>query len=117
MKNILRITFIVFTIILNMNTATAENTVLHETFQVEPDFELMIGHEFYKGVKIKGVKVKLVEISKDTNIKSGKIISEEPTSFSVVIELTDMKGRKIELYGARPLGDGDYQYIINDGKN
>ena len=114
MKNVFVLISALFLVNFCANVVMAEDTILHTTFQIEPDMELMISHEFYKGVKIKGVRIKQVEVSKDTYIKDGKIIEGEPNSFDIVVELTDMKGRKIELFGVRPLGLGDYQYKITE---
>ena len=97
---------------IDKNTPKKQDLVLHETFQVNPDMEMLISHEFYKGIKIKGVRIKQVEIYNDTTIKDGKAITGDPNRISFVIELMDMKGKTIEVYGSRPLQEGDYTYIV-----
>ncbi len=94
------------------NATTKPDLVMHETFQLNPDVEMLVSHEFYKGIKIKGIRIKQVEIHNDTAITKGNVVKGEPNRISFVIELTDMKGKIIEIYGSKTLGEGDYTYII-----
>lgn len=111
MKKVLTI---LFALIFCTGGAFAEDCVIRDNFQINVDSELMIGHEYYKGIKIKGIKIKQVEIKKDTYIKDGKIIEGEPNFIYIVVEITDMKGKKTILWGGKSLMLGDYRHIIED---
>ena len=52
----------------------AQDTVIHETLQINPNIEMLMGHEYYNGIHVKSIKVKQVEVEKDNYIKNGKII-------------------------------------------
>ncbi len=112
MKKIIIIIGILFTMT-NMTQANQE-IIVHENFIITPDMEMLIDHSFYEGVKIKSIKIKQVEIEHDTIIKNGKVNEGEPNSISVLIEITDMKGNKNEIFGSRPLEVGDYKFIIEE---
>lgn len=113
MKTKLYILFILLTI--NILPTMADNPiVIDNTFEINPDFELLTCHEWEKGIKIKGVKVKQIQILNRTIIKNPEIKEGPPNYMYVVIELTDMQGEKIELFGGRPLNYGDFVYRIKD---
>lgn len=101
--------------IINILPTMADNPIVMDTtFEINPDFELLTCHEWEKGVKIKGVKVKQIQILNRTIIENHEIKEGPPNYLYIVIELTDMKGEKIELFGARPLDYGDFVYSIKD---
>lgn len=75
---------------------------------------MLISHEYYNGIKIKGIMVKQIEIKKDTYLKNGEIIEGDPNYIYVVIEITDMQGNKTEILGGKPLSVGDYVYKMQD---
>lgn len=99
--------------ILTVQTKT-KNKLAHETLQINPDIELLMAHEFYKGIKIKSIRIKQIEIEKDTKIKNKQVIEGEPKQFSAIIEITDMKGNVTELFGTRPLSIGDYVFKVQE---
>lgn len=92
--------------------AFAKDLTMHNTLQINTDSELLLSHEYYKGIKIKSIKIKQIEINNDSYITNGKVIEGNPNSFSIVVEITDMKGNKTELYGCRSLSQGDYTYFV-----
>ncbi len=108
-------TFLIFLIILlNCSAQASQDTVIHETLQINPNIEILMSHEYYNGIKVKSIKVKQVEIEKDNYIKNGEIIEGEPNCFAIIIEITDMKGNTIELLGISPLSQGDYAFKIKE---
>lgn len=110
MKNFITILFL---LIFCTGGAFAKDFTTHETLQIDSDMELLISHEFYKGIKVKSIKIKQINISKDTMIFNGQIKEGDPKSMSVVVEIEDMKGNKTELYGYRSLSVGDFTYFVN----
>ncbi len=92
--------------------AFAKDLTVHNTLRIDTDSELLLSHEYYKGIKIKSIKIKQIEITHDSYITNGKVIEGDPNSFSIVVEITDMKGNKTELYGHHSLSYGDYTYIV-----
>ena len=92
--------------------AFAKDLTMHNTLQINTDSELLLSHEYYKGIKIKSIKIKQIEINHDSYITNGKVIEGDPNAFSIVVEITDMKGNKTELYGRRSLSHGDYTYFV-----
>ena len=99
-------------LILTTTQAKTKNRLIHEMLQINPDIELLMTHEFYKGIKVKSIKIKQIEIEKDTEIKNKQAIEGEPNQFSVIVEITDMKGNITELFGTRSLTVGDYVFKI-----
>ncbi len=93
-----------------------QEKILHETLTVMPNIEMLIDHSFHDGVKVKGIRIKQVEIQHDTVIKNGEINQGDPNSIYIVIEITDMKGNKSEIIGGRPLAIGDYEFTIEHDK-
>ena len=91
----------------------AKDLTIHHTLQINTDSELLMSHEYYKGIKVKSIKIKQVEINNDSYITNGKVIEDDPNSISVVVEITDVKGNKTELYGFRSLSKGDYTYFVS----
>ena len=56
-------TFLIFLIILlNCSAQASQDTVIHETLQINPNIEILMSHEYYNGIKVKSIKVKQVEI-------------------------------------------------------
>ena len=107
-----RIIIILLALIFCTGGAFAKDLTMHNTLQINTDSELLLSHEYYKGIKIKSIKIKQIEINNDSYITNGKIIEGDPNSFSIVVEITDMKGNKTELYGRRNLSHGDYTYFV-----
>ena len=91
----------------------AKDLKVHHTLQINTDSELLMNHEYYKGIKIKSIKIKQIEINNDSIITNGEVIEGDPNSFSIVVEITDIKGNKTELYGHRSLSHGDYTYFVS----
>lgn len=94
--------------------AQAQDTIIHETLQINPNIEMLMSHEYYNGIKVKSIKIKQVEVEKDNFIKNGEIIGGEPNCFAIIIEITDIKGNTIELLGISPLSQGDYAFKIKE---
>lgn len=92
----------------------AQDIVIHETLQINPNIEMLMGHEYYNGIHVKSIKVKQVEVEKDNYIKNGEIIEGEPNCFAIIIEMTDIKGNTTELLGIQPLYQGDYAFKIKE---
>lgn len=113
MKNYI-LSFIIVFIFMSQSVQAQQDITIHETFEVNPDMEMLISHEYYNGIKIKGIKIKQVEIKKDTYIKNGEIIEGEPNYIYVLIEITDMLGNKTEIFGGKTLSVGDYAYKLQD---
>ena len=90
-----------------ISQSKAQNAVIHETLQINPNIEMLMGGEYYNGIK-----VKQVEVEKNNYIKNGEVIEGEPNCCAIIIEITDMKGNTIELLGISPLSQGDYAFKI-----
>lgn len=101
-------------LILNTAQVKTKDAVIHETLQINPNIEMLMSHEYYKGIKVKSIKIKQVEIKKDNYVKNGTPIEGEPNCISVIVEITDMKGNSIELLGISPLSQGDYAFKIKE---
>ena len=108
-----RIIIILFALIFCTGGAFAKDIITHGTLQIDSDMELLLSHEYYKGIKVKSIKIKQVNISKDTMIFDGQIMPGDPKNISVIVEIEDMKGNKTELYGYRSLSVGDFTYFVN----
>ena len=108
-----RIIIILFALIFCSGGAIAKDIITHGTLQIDSDMELLLSHEYYKGIKVKSIKIKQVNISKDTMIFDGQIMPGDPKNISVIVEIEDMKGNKTELYGYRSLSVGDFTYFVN----
>ena len=108
-----RIIIILFALIFCTGGAIAKDIITHGTLQIDSDMELLLSHEYYKGIKVKSIKIKQVNISKDTMIFDGQIMPGDPQNISVIVEIEDMKGNKTELYGYRSLSVGDFTYFVN----
>ena len=108
-----RIIIILFALIFCTGGAIAKDIITHGTLQIDSDMELLLSHEYYKGIKVKSIKIKQVNISKDTMIFDGQIMPGDQKNISVIIEIEDMKGNKTELYGYRSLSVGDFTYFVN----
>ena len=107
--------FFIFIILMFQHTkAQAQDTVIHETLQINPNIEMLMSHEYYNGIKVRSIKVKQVEIEKGNYIKNGEIIEGEPNCFAIIIEITDMNGKTIELLGMSSLSQGDYAFKIKE---
>ncbi len=107
--------FFIFIILMFQHTkAQAQDTVIHETLQINPNIEMLMNHEYYNGIKVRSIKVKQVEIEKGNYIKNGEIIESEPNCFAIIIEITDMNGKTIELLGMSSLSQGDYAFRIKE---
>lgn len=101
-------------LILTNSQAKTNDTVIHTTLEINPNIEMLMSHEYYKGIKVKSIKIKQVEIKKDNYVKSGTPIEGEPNCISVIIEITDIKGNTIELLGMQSLSQGDYTFKIEE---
>lgn len=108
-----RIIIILFALIFCTGGAIAKDIITHGTLQIDSDMELLLSHEYYKGIKVKSIKIKQVNISKDTMIFDGQIMPGDPKNISVIVEIEDMKGNKTELYGYRSLSVGDFTYFVD----
>ena len=108
-----RIIIILLALICCTGGAIAKDIITHGTLQIDSDMELLLSHEYYKGIKVKSIKIKQVNISKDTMIFDGQIMPGDPKNISVIVEIEDMKGNKTELYGYRSLSVGDFTYFVN----
>ena len=108
-----RIIIILLAIIFCTGGAFAKDIITHGTLQIDSDMELLLSHEYYKGIKVKSIKIKQVNISKDTMIFDGQVMPGDPQNISVIVEIEDMKGNKTELYGYRSLSVGDFTYFVN----
>lgn len=108
-----RIIIILFALIFCTGGAIAKDIITHGTLQIDSDMELLLSHEYYKGIKVKSIKIKQVNISKDTMIFDGQIMPGDQKNISVIVEIEDMKGNKTELYGYRSLSVGDFTYFVN----
>ena len=108
-------TFLIFLIILlNCSAQASQDAVIHETLQINPNIEMLMSHEYYKGIKVKSIKIKQVEIKKDNYIKNSEVIEGEPNYISVIVEITDMKGNTTEIFGMCTLSYGNYVYKIKE---
>lgn len=114
MKKIKSTFLISLIILLNCSAQASQDTVIHETLQINPNIEMLMSHEYYNGIKVKSIKIKQVEVEKDNFIKNGEIIEGEPNCFAIIIEITDIKGNAIELLGISPLSQGDYAFKIKE---
>ena len=114
MKKIKSTFLISLIILLNCSAQASQDTVIHETLQINPNIEMLMSHEYYNGIKVKSIKIKQVEVEKDNFIKNGEIIEGEPNCFAIIIEITDIKGNTIELLGISPLSQGDYAFKIKE---
>lgn len=108
-----RIIIILLAIIFCTGGAFAKDIITHGTLQIDSDMELLLSHEYYKGIKVKSIKIKQVNISKDTMIFDGQVMPGDPKNISVIVEIEDMKSNKTELYGYRSLSVGDFTYFVN----
>ena len=107
--------FFIFIIFLFQHTKVqAQDTVIHETLQINPNIEMLMGHEYYNGIQVKSIKVKQVEVEEDNYIRNGEVIEGEPNCFAIIIEIIDMKGNTTELLGIQPLSQGDYTFKIKE---
>ena len=104
---------ILFALIFCTEGAFAKDLTMHNTLRIDTDSELLLSHEYNKGIKIKSIKIKQIEINNDSYITNGEVLEDDPNSFSIVVEITDMKGNKTELYGYRSLSVGDFTYFVN----
>lgn len=100
--------------ILTTPQAKTKDTVIHTTLEINPNIEMLMSHEYYKGIKVKSIKIKQVEVKKDNYIKNNEVLEGEPNCISVIIEITDMKGNTIELLGMQSLSQGDYTFRIKE---
>lgn len=91
-----------------------QKVTIHEAFEVNPDLEMLISHEYYNGIKIKSIKIKQIEIKKNIYIKNREITGDEPNQIDVVLEITDTHGNRTEIFGTKPLAIGDYTYKFQD---
>ncbi len=108
-------TFLIFLIILlNCSAQASQDAVIHETLQINPNIEMLMAHEYYKGIKVKSIKIKQVEIKKDNYIINSEVIEGEPNCMVIIVEITDMKGNTIELLGMQSLSKGDYTFKIEE---
>lgn len=114
MKKIKSTFLISLIILLNCSAQASQDTVIHETLQINPNIEMLMSHEYYNGTKVKSIKIKQVEVEKDNYIKNGEIIEGEPNCFAIIIEITDMNGKTIELLGMQSLSQGDYTFRIKE---
>ena len=55
-----------------ISQSKAQNAVIHETLQINPNIEMLMGGEYYNGIKVKSIKVKQVEVEKNNYIKNGE---------------------------------------------
>lgn len=106
--------FICIIFIFQHTKVQAQDAVIHETLQINPNIEMLMGHEYYNGIQVKSIKVKQVEVEKDNYIENGEVIEGEPNCFAIIIEITDMKGKTIELLGILPLSQGDYAFKLKE---
>lgn len=111
MKNYI-LAFLCFAFI--FQSAQANTDTIHETLEIKPNIEMLMAHEYYKGIKVKSIKIKQVEIKKDNYIRNSEVIEVEPNCVSVIVEITDMKGNTIELLGMQSLSKGDYTFKIEE---
>ncbi len=111
MKNIIIAIIILLSCV---NCIFAQDTVIHSTLEINPNIELLMSHEYYKGIKVKSIKIKQVEVKKDDYIRNGKVIEGEPNCVSVIVEITDMKRNIIELLGMQSLSKRDYTFKIKE---
>ncbi len=89
--------------------------VIEEALEINPNIEMLVDHSFQGGVKVKSIKIKQVEIMRDTTVVvHGDITEGEPKGIGIIIEITDMKGNTSELFGYQPLQMGDYTFRIKD---
>ena len=101
-------------LILTTPQAKTKDTVIHTTLEINPNIEMLMSHEYYKGIKVKSIKIKQVDIKKDNYVKNGTPIEGEPNCISVIVEITDMNGKTIELLGMSSLSQGDYAFKIKE---
>ena len=101
MKKVLTILFL---LIFCTGGTFAKDVTIHDT---------LLSHEYYKGIKVKSIKIKQISIEKDTMIFNGQIKEGDPKNISIVVEIEDMKGNKTELFGYRSLSVGDFIYFVS----
>lgn len=101
-------------LILNAPQTKTRDKTMHETLQINSNIEMLMSHEYYKGIKIKSIKIKQVEVKKDNYIRNSEVIEGEPNCVSVIVEMTDMKGNTTEIFGMQTLSYGDYVYKIKE---
>ena len=77
MKKIKSTFLISLIILLNCSAEASQDTVIHETLQINPNIEMLMSHEYQKGIKVKSIKIKQVEIKKDNYVKNGTPIERE----------------------------------------
>ncbi len=111
MKNYI-LAFLCFTFI--FQSAQANTDTIHETLEIKPNIEMLMSHEYYKGIKVKSIKIKQIEIEKDNYIKNGSIIEGEPNCMAIIVEITDMRGNTTEIFGMQTLSYGDYIFKIKE---
>lgn len=44
--------------------AQAQDTVIHETLQINPNIEMLMSHEYYNGIKVKSIKSNRLKLRK-----------------------------------------------------
>jgi len=101
-------------LILTNPQVKTKDAVIHSTLEINPNIELLMAHEYYKGIKVKSIKIKQVEIKKDNYIINSEVIEGEPNCMVIIVEITDMKGNTIGLLGMQSLSKGDYTFKIEE---
>lgn len=112
MKKILVFTIVSF--LTTCQTYANQNIVIKKALTIDSDIEMLLDHNYHNGIKVKSIKIKQVEINKNTYIKQGNIINGEPNWLSVIIEITDMQNNVTQIYGGQSLQLGDYTYTVSE---
>ncbi len=64
--------FICIVLIFQHAEVKAQDTVLHETLQINHNIEMLVSSKYYKGIMVKSIKVKQIEVEKDNYVKMEK---------------------------------------------
>ena len=111
MKRLLTLLFLLF---IPATYAAVQDRTIQETFYITPDAELLLSHEYYKGIKVKSIVVKQIKVDTEHYVKNGDFKAGDPKWLSLIVEITDMKGKKTELYAGSSLHTGNFGYEIKD---
>ena len=109
-----RLLTLLFLLLIPSSYGAVQDKTIQETLYITPDAELLLSHEYYKGVKVKSIVVKQIKIDTEHCIKDGDFKAGDPKWLSLIVEITDMKGNKTELYAGSSLHNGNFGYEIKD---
>lgn len=56
-----KVIIFLFVLVFCAGSSFAKDLTVHHTLQINTDSELLLSHEYYKGIKIKSIKIKQIE--------------------------------------------------------